>query len=167
MRISTKKGDHGETGLFNGKRVKKSDPIIKIIGELDELNSFLGFAKVSIMDIYVFDVFERVQKDIYRIMSVIGNEMKPPKDIKAIKDEDIECLEKQVEKLENSMSVSDKFVVPGESELSARIHLVRSVCRRAERTVVEYTEELKIPLSILKYLNRLSDLLFLLAHEDK
>jgi len=167
MRISTKKGDNGETGLFDGKRVKKSDPIIKIIGELDELNSFLGFAKVAVKDIYIFDVFERMQNDVFRIMAIVGNEMQPPKNIKMIGDEDIEYLEKQVEKMESSMSVISQFEFPGKNELSARIHLARAVCRRTERKIVEYTEKLKIPLSILKYLNRLSDLLFLFAHEDK
>lgn len=165
MRISTKKGDHGETGLFNGKQVKKSDPVVKILGELDELNSFLGFAKAGAKDVYVSDSLNRIQKDIYKIMSVAGNEMKPPKNVDGVTEEDVARLKKDIERVEGAIGKILKFSIPGESELSARIHLARVACRRAEREVTEHKDHLKIPPAILKYLNRLSDLLFLLAHE--
>jgi cob(I)alamin adenosyltransferase len=167
MRISTKKGDKGETSLFNGRKVKKSDSVIEVLGNLDELNSFLGFAKCADKDVYNFDILNRAQKDIYRMMSVIGNEMKPPKEIKSIGDEDVKYLETQIEKFENSMGVNTKFIIPGESEFSARMHLARSVCRRGERSAFKAESELKIPAIFLKYLNRLSDLLFLIAQSSE
>lgn len=152
MKISTKTGDGGETSLFGGRRVPKSNGLIEIVGELDELQSFVGLAMCTCDEA----VLRRVQDDIYRLMSYFGFEMKWPKGIKAVDAEDVGFLEGEIEAREVEMS---EFVRPGGSEAAARLHVCRTVCRRVERKVVEVECEGEV----LKYLNRLSDLLFVMA----
>jgi len=160
MKITTKKGDKGETGLFDGKRVSKGTKVIEALGDLDELQSFLGFCKnVKGFDEELAGLVEHLQDDIYRIMSIIGYEGKCPPSCKAISRFDVEFLEGAMDKYD----VGDlkKFVRPGVDEFSARFNVARSICRRAERAVVKLGDEEKgLPEEIVKYLNRLSDLLF-------
>lgn len=150
------------SSIFNGKKLKKSELIFEALGDLDELNSFIGWAKVESGE-SARGHLEKIQDDIYHIMSLIGNEMKESAEIKKMAEEDVTFLEVLIEKMEGESGILRKFVKPGENEFSARIHICRSVCRRAERSVValdELTRGDEIP---LKYLNRLSDFLFLLA----
>jgi len=177
MKISTKTGDSGKTSLFGGQRVKKSDVFMHALGELDELNSFLGLAKCAIKNgfgpdefVGFFGIIEGFQDDIYRIMSVVGNKFVTIGQLLPIKEGDISYLESRIYDFEKVYGKIDKFVKPGENEISARLHVARSVCRRAERALVEVLdssileEETKENSdAILKYLNRLSDLLFLMA----
>ncbi|MDP2643252.1 MAG: cob(I)yrinic acid a,c-diamide adenosyltransferase [Candidatus Peregrinibacteria bacterium] len=166
MNISTKTGDKGETSLFGGQRVKKSDIFMRVLGELDELNSFLGLAKCSVS----FDVLEKIQDDIYRIMAIVGNKFEPVLEATPVGDSDVFYLEENIENFEKICGKIDKFVMPGKDETSARLHVARSVCRRAERAFVEMLDSVSLEgecvknsENILKYLNRLSDLLFLMA----
>ncbi|MBL4694624.1 cob(I)yrinic acid a,c-diamide adenosyltransferase [Candidatus Gracilibacteria bacterium] len=152
MKISTKTGDKGETSLFGGRRVPKSDSLIEIVGELDEFQSFIGWAMCECDD----EILRRIQDDIYRLMSYFGFEMKWPGNIVAVGAEDVGFLESEIEAREGEMS---EFVRPGGSEAAARLHVCRTVCRRVERRVVEVGCEAEV----LKYINRLSDLLFLIA----
>jgi len=127
----------------------------------------LGLAKAGakdIKDVYLFDLLEKVQKCICKMMTVIGNGMKPVKDCE-VGEEDIEYLEKNIKRIEGAAGEIKGFILAGESEVSARLHVARSVCRRAERGACRISDEPNFPPAILKYLNRLSDLLFLLAHE--
>ena len=177
MKISTKTGDSGYTSLFGGQRVKKYDVFIHTLGELDELNSFLGFAKCYLRDDLIlgeenvfFEILERAQDDIYRIMSVVGNKFEPALGATPISTTDILYLEGYVENFEEICGKLNKFVKPGENELSARLHVARSVCRRAERAFVELLDIVSLKGefqenadNVLKYINRLSDLLFLMA----
>jgi cob(I)alamin adenosyltransferase len=170
MKISTKTGDSGETSLFGGKRVKKSDIFVGVLGDLDELNSFLGLAKCADLSTEMFEILERVQDDLYIIMSVVGNKFAPVLDKKPIFENDVFYLEKNIENFEKITGNLNKFVKIGESEISARLHVARSVCRRAERAFVAVLDSIvlehefkKNAENILKYLNRLSDLLFLMA----
>lgn len=177
MKISTKTGDKGETSLFGGQRVKKSDVFMHALGELDEFNSFLGFAKCSLRDGEIldkesrfFEILEKAQNDIYRIMSVVGNKFEPALSAIPVGDADVLYLEENVENFEKICGKLDGFVKPGESEISARLHVARSVCRRAERAFVGLLDSVSLEgeseenaENILKYLNRLSDLLFLMA----
>ncbi len=168
MKISTKTGDKGETSLFGGQRVKKSDIFMHVLGELDELNSFLGLAKCILKN--NFEILEKVQDDVYRIMSVVGNKFMPVLMVLPITEPDISYLEGNIENFEKILGKLDKFVKPGVSEISARLHIARSVCRRAERAFVELLNVFTLDgaakensENILKYINRLSDLLFLMA----
>lgn len=166
MKITTKTGDDGSSALFSGKRLLKNSKVFDVLGNLDELNSFLGFVKVEFKKINNLEkiiLTERLQDDVYRIMSIVGFEMKAPKEIKMINEEDVMFLEDEMEKFKSITQGLSKFVKPGESEISARLHLCRSVCRRAERSFVDYSENFESDSVILKYLNRLSDLLFVLS----
>jgi len=159
MKISTKTGDRGQTGLFSGKRILKSAEVIEILGNLDELNCFVGWGKVEAGDIQKKEFLEKIQKDIYRIMSILGNEGKVLGDVKMIDEGDLGKLEEKIQEIERTGEVAG-FVIPGENEFSARMHVVRTVCRKVERATIKYSEKNEIDPLVLKYLNRLSDLFF-------
>lgn len=190
MKITTKTGDMGQTSLFGGRRVSKSCGIIELVGELDELQAVVGWCKVeaemgmrnsgrvngtnlqngglSSRKVSPVKLFDKIQNDIYRIMSVVGFGMKCPKNIKPIGEKDVEFLEKEMEKYEQVAGDLNKFVRPGGSEISARLNIARTVCRRVERRVVAgmiegIVDESQVAGEILKYLNRLSDLLFVIT----
>ena len=168
MRISSKKGDEGESGLSSGARAKKSELVFNALGDLDELNSALGWCAVAVeSEGGVFKIIlENVQSDLYRVMAFLGNEGSWPERVEEISEQDIMSLEENIERLENELGVLMKFIRPGTSEPSARLHLARSICRRAERSVVAYLDG-KQAGRILKYLNRLSDFLFLMACREE
>jgi len=172
MKIATKTGDKGESGLYSGRRIKKSSLVFEVIGGFDELNAAIGLAKSSLGNFEaekeMFKVLEIMQIDIYRIMAIIGNDMATPGEIHEIDRKDVLLLEQFIEKYESLVLDTGKFVMPGENEISARLHFARTVCRRAERKLVEYNDEVLavfggVPEFILQYTNRLSDLLFLLS----
>ncbi|MCX6734699.1 MAG: cob(I)yrinic acid a,c-diamide adenosyltransferase [Candidatus Peregrinibacteria bacterium] len=168
MKITTKTGDKGETSLFGGRRVSKASSFIELVGELDELQALVGWCRVSMKgeDALAMD---KIQDDLYRMMSVVGFEFKCPGNIKMIDESDVEFLEKEMGKHEEEMDKVKEFVRPGGSELATRLHIARTVCRRVERGMVEMKEEANeegkdAAEAILKYLNRLSDFLFVLAY---
>jgi cob(I)alamin adenosyltransferase len=161
MKITTKTGDKGETSLFGGRRVNKGSYFIEFVGKLDELQSLIGWCRCEAKDLKV--ILDRVQDDIYRMMSIVGFEMKCPKSIKMIEKEDIAFLDKEIEMRQDLVKDLNGFVRPGAVEVAARLHIARSNCRKVERFYVRESggcEE-----HFLKYLNRLSDLLFILAFE--
>lgn len=163
MKITTKTGDKGETGMFGGKRVSKGSDYMEALGTLDELHSFLGFVKFAIpeekRDEYA-SVLNRIQNDLYRIMSIVGFEMKAPKSIVEIDESDVEFLEEEMKVYEKEIADLGKFIRTGTSEAAARLNIARSVCRRAERVLVR----IDCDGVILKYINRLSDLLFVFGY---
>ncbi|MDA1060360.1 MAG: cob(I)yrinic acid a,c-diamide adenosyltransferase [bacterium] len=179
MKITTKTGDRGETGLFGGKRVSKASPFIEMVGELDELQSFVGWARCGYGGVGdgeasagadpAISVLNRVQDDIYRMMSVVGFEMKCPEGMKAISDDDSDFLERRI--LEGQQGVKDlnKFIRPGTCEIAARLQVTRAVCRRVERRMVGNESVAAcgggLYSPMVKYLNRLSDLLFIMAYK--
>jgi len=167
MKISTRTGDKGETSLFSGRRVSKSSEVIELLGSIDELTSLLGACRFVIGHEggkKVCKMIDRIQDDLYRIMSIIGFEMKAQPHIKEISDKDIVYLESEIERLEVKIGEIKEFVKPGRTEAASRFHIARSVCRRCERRAVLLSQEgMVVPELILVYLNRLSDLLFLLA----
>lgn len=174
MKITTKTGDKGETSLFGGRRVSKASDFIRVVGELDELQAVVGWCSVEEGREQVeggsLQILARVIDDLYRMMSVVGFEFKCPGNIRAIDESDVEFLEKEMGKYEEEMDKVKAFVRPGgSSELAARLHIARTVCRRVERGMVEVGgglngEAKEAVGAILKYLNRLSDLLFVLAY---
>lgn len=166
MKIATKTGDDGSTGLFGGRRVSKSALVIEVLGCLDELQAFLGWCKVSCEGDFA-DVLDKVQDDLYGMMGKISGE-----EGAGVGEKNILWIEELIEKYESDSGGIDGFVKPGKDEFSARLHIARTVCRRAERRAVKYFEK-SLPgqtiknnsnfKNILIYLNRLSDLLFLLG----
>jgi len=174
MKISTKTGDKGESQLYSGRHLKKSSLVFEVMGSFDELNAVLGLCKSSCAgagvaeEKEIFKVLEIMQIDIYRIMAIIGNDMVVPKEIREIDRKDVLLLEQFIEKYEEKGGDAGKFVMPGENDLSAKLHFARTICRRAERNLVEYHNDILVifggvPEFILQYVNRLSDLLFLLS----
>ncbi|MDP3785995.1 MAG: cob(I)yrinic acid a,c-diamide adenosyltransferase [Candidatus Omnitrophota bacterium] len=164
MRITTKRGDGGKTQTCKGKFVPKCDLKIRVCGALDEAISFLGLAKAKTKDTATRKTIDSVQKDLFRIISEIASGGKnAAKSVKPVKSEDVNQLENIGNIMERNARVPFSFVVPGVNEQSAVLHIARTVVRRAECLISELNKKKKINPCILAYLNRLSDLLFIMA----
>lgn len=163
MSIYTKTGDQGQTGLFGGKRVKKYDPQIKAYGAVDELSSYIGLVVTQIDNkkdkLFLIDL----QKDLYQMMSLLSG---GSVDLSSLENK-VGQIEKKINTLEGSLPKLTRFILPGGTILSSWLHILRVVCRRAERLTVRFFDEKKIANKdrdvILQYLNRLSDLFFVMA----
>jgi len=169
-KIYTKTGDDGTTGLIDGSRVRKSDPRLNGYGTVDELNAAAGLAAVatSAEPARLADVAARlaeVQSDLF----TIGSHLATPEDspyrssLPPLDETIITRLEMQIDAAETELPILRNFVLPGGTEPSARLHLARTICRRAERLLVEYAMDRPVPAVVLTYLNRLSDWLFVQA----
>jgi cob(I)alamin adenosyltransferase len=160
-RIYTKTGDEGETGLFGGGRVPKDDPRVVAYGEVDELNATVGFAASLEPQDWDGAFLQTIQRDLF----TIGAELASPDPAKAphIGEPQIGMLEHMIDGHEAKLAPLQNFILPGGTPKAAAFHLARTVCRRAERAVVTLAREQKISPAIVQYLNRLSDLLFVLA----
>jgi cob(I)alamin adenosyltransferase len=163
MSIYTRTGDQGGTGLYGGKRVLKSHPQINALGSLDELNAFVGLVKTKVKDNEDKKFLASIQQDLYLIMSSLsGSQISLTSLTKKVKqfEQKIDLIEKKLPKLKG-------FITPGDNEISAWFHVLRVITRRAERIVVK-GEDMRFEFfkePIIKYLNRLSDLFFLLARK--
>ena len=162
MRITTRSGDRGMTRLCGGRPVSKCDLSIKAQGAIDELISFLGLAKAKIRQPLVKKKIGLIQRDLFRIIGSISSGVRKAS-ASSIKDCDVKMLEQFGDVIESRGLLPSGFVVPGVNERSAILHVARAVARRAECCVVELSRRSKIDPFILAYLNRLSDLLFILA----
>ena len=163
MKIYTKTGDAGETSLFDNTRVSKADARVDAYGEVDELNACLGAARAAGVDEDVAAVLESIQKDLF----ALGSRLADPsariaaRVVKAaITDADIERLEATIDRLETEIPPLRRFILPGGALAGSLLHLARTVCRRAERRVIALGAGEPI---LVVYLNRLSDLLFVMA----
>lgn len=167
MRIYTKTGDTGETGLFGGGRVSKDHVRVCAYGDVDELNAALGVARASQPEAFAADVLEQIQRDLF----AIGAELAAPEPAKLAKtlaghpigDLDVSRLEQTIDVHDARLPALREFILPGGSAKAASLHVARTVCRRAERSVVALRREAPVSNAILQYLNRLADLLFVLA----
>ncbi|MCO6042017.1 cob(I)yrinic acid a,c-diamide adenosyltransferase [Thermococcus alcaliphilus] len=157
MSITTKTGDKGTTGIFTGERIAKFSPIIEANGTIDELSSFLGEAK-HYLDEELKETLEKIQVELYSLMAEIASKG----EYKKVGEEEIKHLEELIEKFESEVKL-EGFVVPGSTIASAKLDICRTVARRAERRVSKVVLEYGIGKDVLKYLNRLSDLLFIMA----
>ena len=164
MRVSkviTKSGDGGQTGLGDGRRVSKTDIRIQAIGSMDYLNSLLGWAKVVARSPVKNDL-ERIQQDLFDL----GGELAMPGiELQLLSAERLNWLEHETEKLNESLPPLKEFILPGGTELSARIHIVRTACRNTERDIVALAETKEDSYLHKIFLNRLSDYLFVLARK--
>jgi cob(I)alamin adenosyltransferase len=167
MKIYTRTGDEGETGLFGGGRVPKDHPRVAAYGDVDELNSALGAARATQPVHFFDDLLEAVQRDLFAIGGYLATP-DPAKVAAAL--EKAELSEERVGQFEQVMDAADQelpplraFVLPAGTPKAAALHLARTVCRRAERSVVRLTHDAAVPALFVVYLNRLSDLLFTLA----
>lgn len=167
MRIYTKKGDQGTTSLLRGGRVPKNHVRVTAYGDVDELNASIGVAAAVTPSDFESDLLENIQRDLFTIGSMLAT---ADKDTTEQQDEKLRFDETRITALENAIDAAsdsmlplEKFVLPGGSEKSAMLHLARTVCRRAERSIVRLDYEDSVPHLVLPYMNRLSDLLFTLA----
>ena len=161
MKLYTKTGDAGETGLASGARVKKTTLRITSIGEVDELNSFIGQARFHCKDKDEDVLLQGIQEDLF----VIGSELAQAASVKHIEFTDVEKLEKAIDAASEKTTPLCNFVLPGGCGYAAALHVCRSVCRRAERSVLALEEKEMVNAQLKIYLNRLSDLCFALARK--
>lgn len=161
MKVYTRKGDKGTTGLIGGTRVPKFSLRIEAYGTVDELNSYIGLLRDKVItDNYKAELIE-IQDRLFTLGSLLAQDPdKTSMKLPQIYQSDIEFLEKSIDKMEESLSPMQSFILPGGHETVSFCHIARCVCRRAERLVTELSQETKIDELILAYLNRLSDYLF-------
>jgi len=166
VKIYTRTGDDGETGLFGGGRVAKDATRVEAYGAVDELNAALGIARAAGLAEPVDAVAARLQEELF----VLGADLATPAQGRAREDavvriaaDRVERLERDIDAAEEGLSPLDAFILPGGSPAGAALHLARTVCRRAERRTVELARSEPVSEHVVPYLNRLSDLLFVLA----
>lgn len=162
-RIATGTGDAGETSLFGGERVAKTHPAVEAYGTIDELNGVLGLAHAA-ADEALAGWIERVQSELFAIGAELAT---PGGGATRIEDAHVHALEDELDALEDEMPELEGFILPSGTELAARLHVARAVCRRAERRIVELHESEDGPIreAVRVYVNRLSDLLFLRSRQ--
>ncbi len=164
MKIYTKKGDEGTTWLFGGGPYPKDDLRITAYGEVDELNSVLGCALCETEDFTVRDVLQSLQRELFQAGSELACLNPSEKMIEGfIQASHTHKLEKQIDQMEAELTSLTHFILPGGHKAAALLHLARTVCRRAERSVVKLSHHQEIRADLMVYLNRLSDFLFVLA----
>jgi cob(I)alamin adenosyltransferase len=164
VKIYTRTGDTGETSLFDGTRVRKSEPRVEAYGDVDELNACLGLARASGADHEIADELVRLQRDLF----ALGAQLADPGDKiaarvakAALGDDDVARLEQLIDRYEAELPALRRFILAGGSPAGAALHVARAVCRRAERRMVAL--EPAVDAVLVRYVNRLSDLLFVLA----
>lgn len=166
MKIYTKTGDKGKTSLIGGTKVFKSDPRIESYGTVDELNSFVGLCLDQLKSDNIPNVLAGIQDRLFTIGSALACD--PEKETKLkipdLHEEDIVILEKEIDTMNEVLPVMKSFILPGGHVTVSTLHITRTVCRRAERCCVRMQKkEIEVEPLIIKYLNRLSDYLFVLA----
>jgi cob(I)alamin adenosyltransferase len=164
VKIYTRTGDAGETSYFDGTRVRKDDPRLDTYGDVDELNAWLGFVRAAGVDPALDAVLDRVQRDLFALGAQLADpaEKLAPRVTKAIvADDDVARLEALIDQLESELTPLRRFILAGGTPAGAALHVARTVCRRAERRMVALDPA--VDAVLLRYVNRLSDLLFVLA----
>jgi cob(I)alamin adenosyltransferase len=164
-RIYTKGGDAGETALVGGQRVPKDALRIECYGTVDELNSFIGLVGISCSEESrlqkLGEILRRVQHELFNLGSILAT---LPEDVHPkqprVTDKEVEQLEREIDAMNEGLPVLRSFILPGGSRVNAELHVTRTICRRAERLVVGLARQEQVPAEAIRYLNRLSDALF-------
>ena len=158
-KIYTRGGDRGETSLGDGSRVSKLDPLVRAYGAVDELNSLVGWAQVEARD----PRLQRVQNDLFDVGADLSVPYEEDDGKLRVTQAQIDTLEHVCDEVNEGLEPLKSFILPGGNELAARLHIARAVCRRAESVALWAADERPVNPAALVYLNRLSDLLFILA----
>jgi cob(I)alamin adenosyltransferase len=164
VKIYTRTGDAGETSLFDGTRVSKNDPRVETYGDVDELNAWLGLARASRVDPAIEPDIVQLQRDLFALGAQLADpaDKLAPRVTKAIiGDADVTRLEAAIDRLEAELPPLRRFILAGGTPAGAALHVARTVCRRAERRMVALDPP--VDPVLLRYVNRLSDLLFVMA----
>jgi cob(I)alamin adenosyltransferase len=164
MKIYTRTGDAGETSLFDGTRVSKADPRVGAYGDVDELNAWLGLVRSAVLDADFDGAIVQIQRDLF----ALGARLADPRSKiaarvtkAALSDADVERLEAIIDRLEADLPPLTRFILAGGTSAGAALHVARAVCRRAERRMMAL--EPPPDAVLIRYINRLSDLLFVMA----
>lgn len=166
MKIYTKKGDTGTTQLIGGTRVPKHHVRIEAYGTVDELNSYIGLVRDYMTEAATKDLLKEIQDRLFTIGSSLASDPEKSKmKIPDLKESDVELLEKEIDKMNEVLPELKSFILPGGHVANSVCHLARCVCRRAERLATALAENDFADPLIIKYLNRLSDFLFVLARK--
>jgi len=167
-RVYTRTGDSGQTSLGGGQRVAKNDPRIEAFGDVDELNSHLGAARAAGLDAEIDALVGTLQNDLFHLGSdlCILESDKRRLAVPRIEQRHVDALEQALDRLTGEVGPLENFILPGGTAGAAGLHVARAVCRRAERRLVHLATTQEVGPHILSYLNRLSDLLFVLARAE-
>jgi cob(I)alamin adenosyltransferase len=167
-KIYTRRGDDGSTGLFGGPRVRKDDLRVAAYGEVDELNSALGMAREELLAApqkEIVAILDALQSELFTLGAELATPQaeKAPRDVPHIEAQMVARMEKDIDRFTAELPEMRQFILPGGSRAGAALHFCRTVCRRAERAAVQLADSEPVSPHVLAYLNRLSDLLFVLA----
>ena len=164
MKIYTKTGDKGTTSLIGGARVPKYHPRIEAYGTVDELISYLGLIRDQNVDEHTFNVIVTIQDRLMACASILAADCEDCKvKIPVISDEDILILEQEMDLMDQQLAPLTSFILPGGHTTVSFCHIARNVCRRGERITIKLAEDTPVPENVIRYLNRLSDYLFVMA----
>lgn len=165
MKIYTKAGDAGQTGLFGGPRVAKDDRRIEAYGAVDELNAALGVVRACMPPARIDEVLRRVQHELFIVGAQLATPKPVEKGVPMIGAAHIAAAEQDIDYFEERLPPLREFILPGGTAVAAQIHLARAICRRAERRVVTFASDAgdSVTPTLLAFLNRLGDLLFVVA----
>jgi cob(I)alamin adenosyltransferase len=167
MRVYTKTGDDGTSGLIGGTRVEKYDLRLESYGTVDELNSWIGLIRSQPIDDITRNLLISVQNNLFVVGARLATDLSKA-DLSArlpLSQQEILKLEMEMDRILDLLPPMEHFVLPGGSNTVSYCHLARTVCRRAERRVCQLAKEMDIPIELIKYLNRLSDYLFVLSRK--
>lgn len=166
FKIYTKTGDAGQTSLIGGVRVPKFHIRIECYGTIDELNSYIGLIKDSLLNHEINLVLAEIQDRLFTIGSLLASDPEKSKmKVPNIFENDIELLEKEMDKMDKTLPELKSFILPGGNIVASHCHVARCICRRAERLVVHLSRKSEVNPIVSKYLNRLSDYLFMLSRK--
>ncbi len=165
LKIYTKTGDKGETALFGGKRLPKSHLRIDAYGTVDELNSYIGLVRDCTADSATRALLKRIQDCLFVLGSHLATDPDKPMSLPPLHDSDVETLEKAIDAMNESLPALKHFILPGGHTTVSFCHIARCVCRRAERLTVALSLESEVDTLLIRYLNRLSDYLFVLSRK--
>lgn len=164
-RVYTRTGDKGETGLFSGERVPKNSRRVEAYGAVDELSSWIGYARSLVEDKDVDDLLGKVQQDLFLVCADLATrpEKEKPQKAAQVTDAMVKHLEEAIDRFDAELPTLSTFIVPSGTKAAAALHVARAVARRAERRTVTLAQQEELNPQVVAYLNRLSSLLFVLA----
>ena len=163
MKIYTRGGDDGSTGLYGGARVSKADLRVDAYGAVDELNAMLGWVRATETSDNVDAILARAQDTCFRLGAWLASQPGRDPGVPAVSEEDVEILEASIDAMEAQLEGLKTFILPGGCEAASRLHIARTVCRRAERRIVALAEQTEVEGVFIRWVNRVSDLLFVQA----
>jgi cob(I)alamin adenosyltransferase len=168
MKIYTRTGDLGETALFAGPRVGKDMPRIEVCGAIDELNATIGVARSEPLDGEVDRLLDRLQNELFAVGAELATPDPAAHHVRWIGPEHVKAIEADIDRYEQGLPRLEQFILPGGTPAAATLHLARTICRRVERRLVTLVRQSEEPISVvlMAYVNRLGDLLFVLARHE-